>query len=317
MKILLLMLLLISSTCFAVSNSKTTSNTKSTHDNSTLSQDYTKASKKVDKTLGNITGNQPSALNKHIKQQEKAASSPLGISFYKPTYVLPFYYTGSPAQSIYGNSTPNGQKIKKLEFKAQISLLIPVWTNMFGYQNTSLNLAYSQLMYWQFYAKSQYFRETDYEPEIFLSHEFHKNWWISLGGVHESNGRGGNFERSWNRVYTDLRFSGQHWMVSIKPWVLVFKADSSDVHNPDITRYLGNGRILVAYKFGRSEISFMSRNNLQSGFKRGAIVLAWSFHLWKHFYTYLQGFSGYGQSLIEYNHHTNSVGIGIALNDWL
>ncbi|MFN7095894.1 MAG: phospholipase A, partial [Burkholderiales bacterium] len=26
---------------------------------------------------------------------------------------------------------------------------------------------------------------------------------------------------------------------------------------------------------------------------------------------------GYGQSMIEYNHYTNSIGIGIALNDWI
>ncbi len=271
----------------------------------------------VDNIMGKITGNKPSALAKQIKKQEKASSQQLGISFYKPNYILPFYYTGNPAQEVYGNSTPNQQRIQNAELKAQLSLLITLWKSIFNLKNTSLNVAYTQLMYWQVYAKSQFFRETDYEPEIFVRHQIRNNWWLSLGAVHQSNGRGGNLERSWNRVYLDLHFSGSNWMVSIKPWFLIFKNDSSNLHNPDITRFLGNSRILVAFKFGRNVISLMSRNNLQSGFKRGTVELTWSIHVWKHISIYAQGFSGYGQSLIEYNHYTTSGGIGIALNNWL
>ena len=41
------------------------------------------------------------------------------------------------------------------------------------------------------------------------------------------------------------------------------------------------------------------------------------FPLVNHFHGYVQGFSGYGQSLIEYNHYTNSASLGIAINDWI
>ena len=79
------------------------------------------------------------------------------------------------------------------------------------HHNISLDVAYTQLMYWQFYAKSQYFRETDYEPEVFISDNFLKNWLLNAGAVHESNGRGGELERSWNRAYLELNFSGPQW----------------------------------------------------------------------------------------------------------
>lgn len=275
------------------------------------------STQKVDKTLNQITGTKTSALQKHYEEQKKANESPLGITFLEPTYVLPFYYTANPDQAVYANNTPDNQKVKNAEFKAQLSFMFPLWPHMFGNQNVSLNVSYTQLMYWQFYAKSQYFRETDYEPAVFVSYNFHKNWLLYTGVMHESNGRGGEYERSWNRAYMNLMFSRGNWMVSIEPWILIFKAQSSDLHNPDIKRYLGNGRLLLAYKFGKNEVSFMSRNNLQSGFKRGAIELTYSYHLLKHLYLYTQYFNGYGQSLIEYNHRTQAYGIGVALNDWL
>ncbi|PIQ43590.1 MAG: phospholipase [Gammaproteobacteria bacterium CG11_big_fil_rev_8_21_14_0_20_46_22] len=271
----------------------------------------------LDTTLTKISGKKPSELQKHIKEQKKASETPLGISFFEPSYILPVYYTANPDQAVYTGHTPDGQKLKNLEFKGQLSFMVPVWRDMFGKPDLSLNVSYTQLSYWQFYAKSQYFRETDYEPAVFLSYNFHKNWLLYTGIVHQSNGRGGDMERSWNRAYLNFMFSRGRWMFSVKPWVLIFKADSSDLHNPDIRRYLGNGRLLIAYKRGRNELSFMSRNNLQSGFKRGAIELTYSFHVLPHFYIYTQYFNGYGQSLIEYNHRTQAYGIGIALNDWL
>ena len=89
------------------------------------------------------------------------------------------------------------------------------------------------------------------------------------------------------------------------------------MHNPDITKYLGYERILFAFKFYRQEMSFQFQNTVESGFKRGSIIATYSFPLLRKLYGYVQFFSGYGQSLIEYNHYTNSVGIGVALNDWI
>ena len=63
----------------------------------------------------------------------------------------------------------------------------------------------------------------------------------------------------------------------------------------------------------------MSRNNLESGFDRGALELGWSFPLWTYPYMkgYIQYFRGYGESLIDYDQRVNRIGIGISLTDWL
>lgn len=271
---------------------------------------------RVDAFLSSLTPDQHSALQKKLKQQKALEKTQYGISFYEPTYILPFYYTGDPYQAVYKGNTPDNQKVDNEELKAQVSLVLPLWTNIF-HSHYALNISYTQLSYWQFYAKSQYFRETDYEPAIFVSNHFLPNWLASVGIVHQSNGRGGQLERSWNRLYFEVSFSGPHWLISVKPWILIFKSESSDLHNPNIANYLGYGRVVLAYQFGRQEVSVMFRNVLESGFSRGAEEVDYQFPIYGKVSGYIQFFSGYGQSLIEYDHYTNSVGVGIILSNWI
>jgi len=63
----------------------------------------------------------------------------------------------------------------------------------------------------------------------------------------------------------------------------------------------------------------LSRNNLESGFQRGAVELSWSFPFSNRedLKAYIQTFSGYGESLIVYNSEVSRIGIGIVLSDWL
>ncbi len=270
----------------------------------------------LDAFLKSLTPAQQSALEKRISRERQIFVSGAGISFYEPTYALPFYYTDNPYQTIYTGNTPDNQRIDNEEFKGQLSFQFPIWYEMFG-SNVSLNASYTQLSYWQIYAKSQFFRETNYEPQLFLSDYFSPSILTSFGVNHQSNGRGGQFERSWNRLFLDFAFSGEYWLIDIKPWVLIFTTESSNLHNPDIARYLGYGRVVIAIKFYNQEISLITRNTIESGFSRGAIEFDYTFPIHGLLRGYLQFFSGYGQSLIEYNHYTNSFGIGIAISDWI
>ncbi len=267
----------------------------------------------VSNMLTDIAPDSDSILERKILQEEKISDIPAGISFYQPTYVLPYYYTGSPDQEVYNGQTPDDQEVMNSEFKTQFSFRMPLWKDMLGNPNYSLNAGYTQLMYWQFYAKSQYFRETNYMPEVFFSDHFHKNWRINYGVVHQSNGRGGEYERSWNRVYANLETSGNHWLLSVKPWMLIFKPESSDLHNPDIAHYLGHEKIRYEYEFDNKMTTSVALTNIESGMKRGAVEVDYTIPLLSNMSMMLQYFNGYGQSLIEYNHRTQSVGIGFSL----
>jgi phospholipase A1 len=255
-------------------------------------------------------------LEREVLAQNEAASYPNLINLYKPSYVLPFYLTEDPYHSIYVNETPNNQLVKEEELKAYFSFVVPLIRHVYKDKPLSLNIAYSQLMYWQVYAKSQYFRETNYEPELFVENHFSPYMAAQIGLNHQSNGRGGYLERSWNRAYLQLKFTGTHWLMQLRGWSLVGENHSSNIHNPDIAYYLGYENILLSYKWGRLKTS-VELQNIESGYHRGFIQATISYPILKNISLYTQFFNGYGQSLIEYNHKNTGVGIGVALNDWI
>lgn len=273
---------------------------------------------KVKKVLDEVTPAEQSVLEEKKQQKKVVEKNSLSVLLFRPTYVLPYYYSASPDYKAYQGSgiTPNGEKIDRAEFKAQLSFLVPLFTHLFDNPDLSLNLAYTQLNYWQVYASSQYFREVNYEPEIFIEDDFHRNWLFRAGLDHQSNGRGGELERSWNRAVAGVQFAGEDWLVGVKAWAVIFPRQSSDLHNPDIAYYLGYENIHFSYRFHQA-VATLEVQNIESALRRGYFQVSVSYPVLKHVSIYLQYFNGYGQSMIEYNHRTQAAGLGIAFNDWI
>jgi phospholipase A1 len=46
------------------------------------------------------------------------------------------------------------------------------------------------------------------------------------------------------------------------------------------------------------------------------VQATWGFPLVRRVSGYVQVFSGYGESMIDYNHYQNTIGIGFSLADW-
>lgn len=266
-----------------------------------------------------------SVLSERIRVDKKHVLQPFTIMTHKPNYILIGAYNSSSYDPTVYQEQFNDPSIQvdDTEAQFQVSVKVPLAVNLFD--TVDIYAAYTNHSFWQLYNDSSApFRETNHEPEGWV--QFNPSWEFfgfknsanMVGIVHQSNGRGGVLSRSWNRIYANFLIERGNFALSIKPWYRIPENDDDD-DNPDITDFLGHSEIRAAYKWENHVFSVMSRNNLESGFDNGAVELSWSFPLWDYPYLkgYVQFFSGYGESLIDYDRYVNKIGVGFAISDWL
>ena len=259
-----------------------------------------------------------------IRQDRRHVLQPFTLMAHKPNYLLFAAYNSNGFDSTLWQEFDPDREWKDTEAQFQISMKFPLLVNLMN-DTFDIYAAYTNRSFWQIYdSDSAPFRETNQEPEIWV--QFHPNWelwgfkntWNSFGANHQSNGRAGDLSRSWNRLFAWFTVEKGNLGMSFKPWYRIPESDSDD-DNPDITDYLGHYELTATYGWRNNVFSVMSRNNLESGFSKGAVELSWSFPLWD--WPYLKGyvnyFTGYGRSLIDYDSYSNVIGVGISLTDWL
>ncbi|MEH6550832.1 MAG: phospholipase A [Pseudomonadales bacterium] len=279
-------------------------------------------------TNNELSGEQTAetALERRRDVERRTEDEPFVLTPHRPNYILPVTY----------NSKPNGDPfnveddvIDNVEAKFQISLKLAIWNNIFG-DNGYLYGAYTNQSWWQAYNSeiSAPFRETNHEPELYLA--FDTRWHlagfdineVSLGVNHQSNGQSGSKSRSWNRIFAQVSAEKNRFFVSLKPWYRIPEETKDDPKqpdgddNPDILDYMGHGELHMLYRASKHHIGMTLRNNLKSN-NKGSVQLDWTFPIGKRTRGYVQYFNGYGESLIDYDHYTNRIGIGIMLTDWL
>lgn len=183
--------------------------------------------------------------------------------------------------------------------------------------------AYTQQSNWQVYAGdiSSPFRETNYMPELFGSFrpgvELGDWQWnlLNFGFTHQSNGRADPISRSWDRLFVEAGLDRGDFAVVARAWTRVRPGDYED-DNPDITDYLGYGQVTALYHWHENTFSLMGRGNLATG--KGAAQFTWASRpVLGPMRVYFQLFSGYGESLIDYDWNQTTVGLGVTLNDLL
>ena len=265
-----------------------------------------------------------SALEKRIEATQAQYDSKWLIQPYRPTYIIPVSYIDDPSLGTDPEAESPNQKLQNVEVKFQISLRLPVARDLI-YGNGELNFAYTQVSVWQAYNsdESSPFRDTNYEPEMFMSFDtdydilgLHGRL-LNVGIVHQSNGRGNEvLSRSWNRIYANFILARGNFACSIKPWYRIPEDEEED-NNPEIEDYLGYGDLRLGYERNGYVLAALLRNNLQIDENRGSAEIDWSFPMGKQLKGFIQYFVGYGETLLTYNESNQRIGAGFLLADWL
>jgi len=256
---------------------------------------------------------------------KKQSLRPLALVAHKPNYLIGSYYFSAPQTAPFEAQFPEEDiSISPVELKFQFSLKTLLISDLIG-KTGDLWVGYTNRSFWQAFnaQRSSPFRETNHEPEAWFDFATDRQLGslhfkgANLGLMHQSNGQWGEVSRSWNRIYGLFIFQQGDLYFALKPWWRLPESRSDD-DNPDIEKYLGNFEFYALKNWRNQSLGIMLRNNLRfAANNRGAVQLDYNFPIHNQLRGYLQYFSGYGESLIDYDHRINTLGIGVMLSNWL
>jgi phospholipase A1 len=254
-----------------------------------------------------------------IGETPEAALPSDPVAFFKE-----HFYPHEPLYFIAGTESPNA--------KFQISLKYQVFTSEGKYARRvpelqCFYLGYTQTSLWDWSQPSAPFFDSSYKPELLYASDWVKpDRWAHRFGLrfqtglqHESNGRDGESSRSLNIVYVKptLAFGpADGFQMILMPRAWVYVGSLSD--NPELAEYWGYAglRMVLGWNQGL-QLSALGR--VGDRFDRGALQLDLTYPLWKiplvrsSMFLHLQYFTGYGESLLEYNERSDAFRAGFSL----
>lgn len=266
-------------------------------------------------------------LQERREMERMVLNNPFSLLPHKPNYLMPVNYTEFRDDSYLERGEGNFQPI---EVQFQLSLKVVVVDGLFG-DNGDLAFAYTGKSFWQAYnfELSSPFRETNHEPELMLTfdNDFELLGWRNVSNTvglnHESNGRSGGDSRSWNRVVLLTQWERNRFSLTLRPWLRIpapeprFEDDPLADDNPDILDYMGHFDTTLVYVGEYNNFWLTARNNLDVEDNRGALQAGWTFPLSDRLRGRVHYFEGFGESLLDYNKRSRTVGIGVQFSGWL
>jgi len=222
------------------------------------------------------------------------------------------------------------------EVKFQFSAKFDIWPNRGPH---AVYFAFTQRSLWDVYRASQQFRENNYEPELLYTYYHVPGRYDPLAGcglflerfgfLHSSDGLGGETSRGWNRVYGESRFAcynaaRNYILANLQLWVSLLP----EHNNENITGYEGYGELSVSVgsdsgqgALGDWDLTVHGRKGTLRRLDVGSVELdvRWRPRYRDQFrftpYLYGQIFSGYGETMLNYNHSLSAVRVGIGFTD--
>lgn len=245
-----------------------------------------------------------------------------------------------PSSTAPGHTALTAQPYNRTENKIQLSVRVKVAKGLLkrsdgdNSDHDSLWVGYTQKSYWQLFnaGLSRPFRVTDHEPELIYIYPHQiplfGGWSYRLSGAglaHQSNGQALPLSRSWNRTYlmgAAEKVLGQEssLMLQGRIWRRLRESSGND-DNPGIENYVGRAELTGNWQINKSNtVGVTLRHSLRSE-ARGSTQLDWmmapaSSPNYTGLRYHLQLFSGYGDSLLDYNRKRQVLSVGMSLVDW-
>ena len=281
---------------------------------------------------------QYSELSRFWELQRGTDCDNFAIRGYLPISVAAVMSGGVSPPPVIGAGTP--PDYRHAETKIQLSVRTKIAKGLFKKgehdedDQDSLWFGYTQQSYWQLFSPeiSRPFRTTDHEPELvyIYPHQIALpggwNYRLSgLGLVHQSNGQSDPLSRSWNRTYlmgaAEKELSPESSLrLQARVWDRINEAAIDD-NNPGIENYIGRGELTANWQINKANtVGVTLRHSLRSE-ARGSTRVDWTMApagspSYSGLRYHVQLFSGYGDSLLDYNKRRNVLSVGLSLVDW-
>jgi outer membrane phospholipase A len=240
-------------------------------------------------------------------------------------YLADRFSPHEPIYFIWGGDDP--------QVKFQVSLKYQIFSPQGALQKavptvSGLYIAYTQLSFWDIGEASGPFFDSSYKPELlWLSQHRDPEWLpgltrfdLQLGLQHESNGKSGADSRSLNIAYIRPVFTFGEWQdgffTTIAPRLWTYLGDLED--NSDIRDYRGYGdiKLIIGWRY---DLQLSATARFGDEWDKLGLELNLSYPIGRFtggsvdMYLYAQYYTGYGESLLEYDERGDSFRIGLAL----
>ncbi|MEH6679012.1 MAG: phospholipase A [Sediminicola sp.] len=271
---------------------------------------------------------QDSIISKTLSQQwellPKDKKGTFKLTSYKPIYITAGRWSSRPNRQPQSEnpdySVDAPKDFNNYEAKFQLSFKTKILESFF-FGKGDLWAGFTQIAHWQLYNTdlSRPFRELNYEPELMLNFPLDFKFlgfrarMFGMGINHQSNGRDVPRSRSWNRLMFHFAMERENLQIYLKPWI---RMKSGEDQNPMITDYVGQAEATVIFNIDRHNFYIIGTNSLSLKDNKGSVQFNYLYPLKANLRAHLQLFSGYGETLIDYNHRQTTIGLGISFIDW-
>ena len=269
----------------------------------------------------------PDAVARRLERERVDADNPYLFTVHKRNYLLPISHTSNLNDDRYRTLAPElADELGNEEAQFQLSVKVRLNRDDLLVPDDGVFFGFTIESWWQVYSKgiSSPFRETNYQPEVFYLAPLEREVLggrlaLGLGFEHQSNGQIQGFSRSWNRLYAAAIWSRGSFVAALRPWYRLPEEekesplDPKGDDNPDILDFYGHGELTLGWRDSRRGYALSVHGNPSTG--KGGGELAVSFPAFGRFRAVVSYFNGYGDSLIDYDHFQQRLGVGILLSN--